>query len=110
MLKLTTHAEKKQFLMNYLHEAIDGVTYRQPLMILGRGGNGKSKILEEVAEVSPVNILVIHEGEGHMFFPSSKPSDECVILLPVNGSPQEFALASALNAYGVEFLKDPAFA
>ncbi len=110
MLKLTTHAEKKQFLLNFLNDQVEGMTTRRPLMILGSGGNGKSKIIQEVSEFSPINMLVIQQGDTHHFFPSPVSSDDCVILLPVNGSPQEFALAAALDAQSVEFLKDPAFA
>jgi hypothetical protein len=109
MLQLTTHAEKVQFLTNFLNEAVEGMTLSRPLMILGSGGNGKTHIIHLVAEVSPVNILMIHQGDGYRFLPSTQSSDKCAILLPVNGSPHEFALAAALDAQSVEFLKDPAF-
>lgn len=102
---LITHAEKVEFLTNY----ITGPDNHVPLMLIGSGANGKSHVILEVAQQSPVNILVFYTGCGHSFFPSVNPSRECVILIHANGAPDEYALASALNANMVEFKKDPAY-
>ncbi len=108
-LTLITHTEKVQFLKNFLNNQVEGMTNARPLMLRGSGANGKSFVLQEVAETSPVNILVIHPGDGHRFLPSAKPSEECVILMMSNGDVNDATLAYHLNAYIVDFKKDPAF-
>lgn len=102
---LTTHAEKVAFLTSY----ITGPNSHVPLMLIGSGANGKSKVILEVAQTSPVNLLVFYTGCGYTFLPSAIPSRECVILIHANGAPDEYALASALHANMVEFQKDPLY-
>ncbi len=107
---LTTHAEKVQFLKNFLNGTIDGMTNARPLMLVGTGGNGKSYVILEVAKTSPVNLLVFYPGDGHRFIPAVSPSEECVILIHSNGSEEEAMFGYHLNAHVVEFKKDPAYA
>ncbi len=75
-LTLTTHAEKVQFLKNFLNGHADNVPNDRPLMLRGSGGNGKSYVIQEVAETSPVNLLVFHPGDGYRFFPSVNHSEK----------------------------------
>lgn len=109
VLTLTTHTEKIQFLTNFLHGYLEDYPRTVPLMLIGTGGNGKSSVIYEVSNTSPVNILILfHDGQFH-FVPSKEYSDDCVILLHANGAPSEYALATCLNANSVRFEKDPAF-
>lgn len=109
MLTLTKHADKVQFLTNFLDGNLEAFDNRRPLMLLGSGANGKSYTIMEVVKNSPVNIVLFYPGDGYRFYPATKPSDECVILIHANGAPQEFAFANALGAEIVEFAQDPAY-
>lgn len=106
---LTTHAEKVQFVQRFLRGGIPEYPNDRPLMLLGSGGNGKTKVVQEVAENADVNILVFQGGDSHRFFPSAQYSDRCVILITANGGRDEMEFGRLLNAQIVMFDKDPAY-
>ncbi len=108
-LQLTTHNQKVQFLLDYLNETLENYPLDTPLMIHGNGGNGKSKILQEILEVSPLPILVLQSGEVYRYYPNQFPSNRIAVLLINNGTPEDFAAAQYMRANVVEFLSDPSF-
>lgn len=109
MHTVTTHQEKITFLTNFLRNVQEGFDNSQPLMILGSGANGKSYVLQEVAQTSPVNICLLVTDQGYHYIPASQPSNKCVLLFLVNGAQDDFTLARILNASIVQFEKDPAY-
>lgn len=108
-LQLTSHNEKVQFLLDYLNGTLQQYPLDTPLMIHGNGGNGKSKILQEILEVSPVPILVLQSGEVYRYFPNQFPSNRIAVLLINNGASEDFEAAQYMRANIVEFLSDPSF-
>lgn len=109
--QLRYHNEKLQFLLDFLNEKIPEFPLGTPLMIYGSGGNGKSTILHEVLEQSPVPIVVF-SGEGppaFQFYPTQKPSSKLAVLIVCLGTPEDMDFAEYLEANIVEFLRDPAF-
>ena len=112
-LTLTTHAEKLAFVRDYLYGHLDDFPRNRPLMILGSGGNGKTHVINLAMNTSIVNVMLLYPGNGYKFYPAEiildEHSDECVILIHANGTPEDFALAASLNANIVEFKSDPAF-
>lgn len=109
MLTLTTHAQKVTFLTKFVNGELENFDRTTPLMIIGSGGNGKSKVIHEISEKSPSNILILYEGGGFSFLPSKTPSDICVILFHAHGTSGEYALGGHLNANCVKFEKDPSY-
>lgn len=78
-------------------------------MILGSGANGKSYVLQEVVQNSPINVVLLVTGQGYHYMPASQPSNDCAILFLVNGAQDDFTLARLLNAQLVQFESDPAY-
>jgi hypothetical protein len=109
-MQLSKHAEKVQFLKNFVNGDVEHMPNNRPLMLRGSGGNGKSKVITEVWENSPVNIMLFYPGDGFRYLPAATPSEKCVVLIHSNGSDEEMEFAEHMNAYDVEFKKDPAFA
>ena len=96
--------------MNFIQGNLEDYPVDRPLMIVGSGANGKSYVIREVAQMAPVNLVIFQEAGGSFgFVPAISPSHECAMLMAVNGSPEDFALAKSLNAHVVHFEKDPAF-
>ena len=106
---VTTHAEKVALVKKFLRGELEGCERKRSLILFGTGGNGKSKVIEEVAATSPVNILAVNAGDTHRFFPAATPSDECVLLLTTNVLPKDTELEETLSGYLVHFRSDPAY-
>lgn len=111
MTSIQTHAEKVRFVKSFIKGELKDYPPDRPLMIIGSGANGKSYVIREVAQMAPVNLIIFQESGGSFtFVPAISPSHECAMLMAVNGSSEDFALAKSLNAHVVSFEKDPAYA
>lgn len=106
MLILRTREQLKQFIINYLNDDLEGWSIQQPLMIIGTEEDEKVTIIEEIAKISPVNILVLIPHRSHRFFLSSEPSNECAILIPSDQADDDEMISYHLNAHQVFFEKD----
>lgn len=106
---LATHAEKLHFVQRFLRGGIPEYPTNRPLMLVGSGGDGKSKIIEEVASTADVNILAIQAGESYRFFPAHQVSETCAILITGTGSQEEMEFGRLMNANVVLFAKDPSY-
>ena len=90
--------------MAYLNGMLENYPRDTPLMVFGSGANGKSYILNEVAERSPIPIVTF--GDGYRYFPTHHTSSRLAVLIICNGAPEDFAFAKYMNANIVEFGKD----
>ena len=109
--RIQTHQEKVQFLLDYLNEKLEEFPLDQPLMIYGRGANGKSHVVREVSELSPIPICVFGGSTtGYSFFPTQHPSSKLAVLIVCIGEPEDFDVAEYMGAKIVEFVSDPAYA
>lgn len=110
-MSFTKHQDKVQFVKSFVKGELDDYSVNRPLMIVGSGANGKSYVIQEVREQSPVNLVIYHEmGGSFAFVPAITPSPTCAILMASNGAPEDYTLAKRLNAHIVHFEKDPAYA
>lgn len=107
--QLRYHNEKVQFLLDYLNGRLEEFPLDTPLMIYGSGGNGKSKVFQEIVEQSPVPIIVFtgEDGPAFRFFPTQKPSSKLAVLIICNGTPEDMDFAEYMGANIAEFLRDP---
>lgn len=103
-LRVDKHEDKVDFLMRFLNGSFENYPRDTPLMIFGSGGNGKSYILNEVAERSPIPIVTF--GDGYRYYPTQYTSSRLAVLIVCNGAPEDFAFAKYMNANIVEFGKD----
>lgn len=108
-LVLTTHEEKVNFLTKFLRDENPHYARDRLLVLVGSGGNGKSIVLSEVLETTPVNVVVICENRFSFRPATTGPSDECSYIMVCNGDSSDFAFAAYLNANVVQFLVDPKF-
>lgn len=104
---LTTHEEKVNFLKKFLQNETPSYSRETLLMLVGSGGNGKTLVLQEVLEATPVNVCVVCENRFRFYPAKTGSSDSCAYILVCNGAPDDFDVAEYFNANVVEFLKDP---
>lgn len=109
-MSFDTHEEKLNFVKSFVKGELEEYPPNRLLMIIGSGGNGKSYVLRELAEQAPVNLLIFHESGGAFtFVPAVSPSNQCAMIMAVNGTPGDYTIANLLNAHVVYFEKDPAY-
>ncbi len=108
------HSDKVQFVQDYLQGAIPQCPNTQPLCIVGGGATGKSYVLKQVAEESPVAFCHMNI-EKRVCFHSGKfinPEGRfCPIpfIFETLGLPEDLQMAETLQAHIVEFVPDPSY-
>lgn len=109
---LTTHAEKVAFVKNYIQavQQAEPDSRPSPLMIFGKGGEGKTKVVQEVVEASPIPIMLLNEDYqgGTRYHPGTNPQAErCAVIHISLGQPEDFKVADYFRTTIVEFKPDP---
>jgi hypothetical protein len=106
---LTTHNEKITFVKNYI-QAVQQAEYGSnptPLMIFGRGGEGKTKVVQEIRESSEIPILIFQEETPCLHMGTAPYTGRCAMILVNLGQPDDFKVADYFKATVVEFKPDP---
>jgi len=110
---LTTHAEKIAFVLAYLNGKAFENELNRPLFICGSGGNGKTKVLQEVANLvahpfAHMNLektIILHSGQQV----EMKSQQWLPLIVEILGTNEDKQFAEYMDGYCVEFAKDPAF-
>jgi hypothetical protein len=109
---LTSHSEKVDFVLRFLHGKAFENELNRPLFLCGSGGNGKTKVLEEVATLAKRPFAVLTLNKNVLVYSGKQTQMEPCQMLPliveVLGSYEDGQFSEYLDAYCVEFLKDPA--
>ena len=106
-LTLTNHQDKIRFLSDYLRGSLEEYDLYYPLMIVGQGGSGKTKVVDEVCSNSPLPVCSLVQGDKH-FYPgnSEQPIPRCALILQEVGTDKDLEFARYLNARIVRFEPD----
>lgn len=110
-LIISKHSEKVQFLLDYLEGKLASTPSGRPLLLIGKGSTGKTKVLNEVAEKTSVpfihmnieNTFLLHCPEGAAVGKRSRPP----IIFETLGDTDDMRLEEYFNATLVEFIADP---
>ncbi len=111
-LYLTRHADKVQFLLSFLAGNQPTYPLDEPLCIEGPGASGKSYVLNEVRDQTPVPLILVQENR-YFVVPATQPSNRVqpvMIIVSLGDQSEEHQAAKYFKANPVYFQPDPDFA
>jgi hypothetical protein len=108
---LSLHSDKVKFVLDYIQGALPQCPPSRPLCILGQGATGKTYVMRDVCEETPVAFCHMNI-EKKMLYQSGKfinpegGSNPIPFVFQCLGLPEDIDMAETLNAYIVEFVPD----